>query len=426
MPTRLCTSLALLLALAGCPRHDDRGAASAAVAAAPPVPAPPTASPAPAAPAKNIPRPADTLDRETRARYRAALADGRALHRKGDYRAAMAAFERALAIDPDDPRALAELGWAAFFARDLDVAEARTRAALARTVDAGGKGSVLYNLGRIAEERGDSAEAVALYRQSLHERPNDTVRDRLARLDPAAVTVYDALTPIPLRGPFSTLEKFCAGHTTLDGESVPCDPAAPFPDEVYEGPTALPAGEGPILAARVLWAAGTTSPTLASEVLVHLAIRTAQGWFVGPPVGDIYNPGAFGIHASMKATALELEDLVAGGAPELAYRFSLDRYDSDLGLNEYESTTERALVVCGIGASGAPSCTGAITLEVGSERAILFPDQDEPGMKHEGLYANHYTLTATFAPDGQLALQGAEPLPESARRLLGAHPLRFP
>lgn len=422
MSTSLRLSSGLLVIALGC----TATAPPPPPAATAPAPVPAAAPLAPAAPAAAKKGPVDTLGKEARASYRAALVEGRALHHKGDYRAAIAAFERALAIDPDDPRALAELGWAAFFVPDLDLAEAKTRAALDRTVEAKGKGAALYNLGRIAEQRGKTAEAIALYQQSLRERPNGTVRDRLATLDLAAATAHDVLTPVTLRGPFTTLKEYCAGHTTHDGATIPCDPDAAFPSEVYEGPTAIPRGEGPILEARVLWAPGVAAPSTEAEVLVMLAIRTEKGWFVSPTVADVYNPGAFGIHGSMTARSLELADLVAGGAPELSYRFVSNHYDSDMGINEYDDTSETSLVICGIGASGKPSCTGAIPQEFRSERAILFPEDDEPGAKHEGLYETHYALRTTIAADGTITIASDDAVTDTVRPLLGARRLMFP
>lgn len=420
MPTLRRVLSALLVTAFGCtapPRVDTAPAAAAA----------PAADAAPPAPPAKVPdAPGETLGKEARARYRVALAEGRELHRKGEYRPAIAAFERALAIDPDDPRALAELGWAAFFAGDLELAEDKTRAALQRSADAKNRGAALYNLGRIAEQRGQRADAIARYQESLRERPNDAVRERLARLDAGVARAREVLTPAPLRGPFASLKAFCAGREARDAVASPCDPEAPFPAEVYEGPTELARGWGPILAARVLWTAGPSARTPEAEVLVHLAIRTEQGWFVSEPVADIYNPGAFGIHASLTATALELADLVAGGPPELVYRFVLGRDDSDMGLNEIESTSARSLVICGIGPSGAPSCTGALPLEVRSERSVFLPEEDEPGVRHEGLFNTHYTITETIAPEGGITLASADDLPEALRPLLGTRPLRFP
>jgi Flp pilus assembly protein TadD len=45
------------------------------------------------------------------AAYRDAMAEGRKLERLGDHTGAIRAFERAVAVRPDDAAALSELGW---------------------------------------------------------------------------------------------------------------------------------------------------------------------------------------------------------------------------------------------------------------------------------------------------------------------------
>ena len=62
----------------------------------------------------------------------AAVAKGRELEGKGKHAEAIAAYEQALAITPDDELANAELGWAAFQVKDYKRAEAATRMAIAR------------------------------------------------------------------------------------------------------------------------------------------------------------------------------------------------------------------------------------------------------------------------------------------------------
>lgn len=430
MPAPTRPLLAALLLLTACSSSKDEAAPVPTGAPKPALAAStkPTASAAtaPSSANKKPAPPVDKLSKEDRARYRAALAEGRTQHKKGDYKAAMAAFEKALAIDPDDPRALAELGWAAFFAKDLETAEAKTQAALQRTRDANGRGSVLYNLGRIAEERGKKDEAVALYQRSLRERPNTTVRDRLAKLDPASAEVFDMLTPRPLEGPFKTLDAYCKAHPTVDGADITCDPLKPIPDS-YTGATKAPMGKGPVLEARVIWTGENNGSDWISNVNIHLGIQTKDGWFVSAPVTTIYNPGAFGINESVPAATLDLGDAIPGGAPELTYRFTHQRYDSDMGVNEVETSKDESLVVCSIGASGKPSCAGPMLLAMDARRMVLFPDQDEPGATHEGLYETKWSLDQAFLPDGQIELKvkGSDQLPEAYKRLPGAHPLRF-
>ena len=68
-------------------------------------------------------------------RYEAIMDEGTKAAKKCDHAAAVAAFDRALAIRPNDQAALTDQGWSAFQMHALDRAEAVTRKAIA----AGGK-----------------------------------------------------------------------------------------------------------------------------------------------------------------------------------------------------------------------------------------------------------------------------------------------
>ncbi|MFO0747371.1 MAG: tetratricopeptide repeat protein [Myxococcota bacterium] len=69
-------------------------------------------------------------------------------------------------------------------AAELDEARATCAEALRRKPSDATRGAILFNLGLIAEKRGDPAEARRLYRESLAARPNATVRKRLDALGP--------------------------------------------------------------------------------------------------------------------------------------------------------------------------------------------------------------------------------------------------
>jgi len=119
-------------------------------------------------------------------RYEAIMDEGAKAAKKGDNAAAVAAFDRALAIRPNDQAALTDQGWSAFQMHALDRAEAVTRKAIAARGDSRRTAAAQYNLGRILEERGNKAGAVAAYQESIKLRPNRVVSARLAGLDPAA------------------------------------------------------------------------------------------------------------------------------------------------------------------------------------------------------------------------------------------------
>src|SRR5215470_3007299 len=112
-----------------------------------------------------------------------ALADPKGLLRKGrdlqgakKYAEAIAAFEEALKLQPDDPTVLGELGWTAYLMKDYAKAKDATQKAIARQPAPNIRGAALYNLGLIDEAKGDTAGAVTAYTESLRARPNATVR----------------------------------------------------------------------------------------------------------------------------------------------------------------------------------------------------------------------------------------------------------
>ena len=120
-----------------------------------------------------------------------ALNEGRKLVKAGDFAGGIAKYEALLAIDPHYGPALGELGWAEFNAEKYDDAQAHTQRALAETDDANKRGMLLYNLGRIAEARGQSEAALGHYQASLAARPNDVVAKRLAELQAVSPTPVD-------------------------------------------------------------------------------------------------------------------------------------------------------------------------------------------------------------------------------------------
>lgn len=127
-------------------------------------------APVKAEPSKTLARPDPTKARAARLARRQfgeALDEGRTASRAGDRARAALAFERALAMRPVDPQALCEAGWAHFQAGDLERASARLTRAVHGLDAATGAGeprtlaACLYNLGRVAEERGPRDEALA-------------------------------------------------------------------------------------------------------------------------------------------------------------------------------------------------------------------------------------------------------------------------
>ncbi|HUS64537.1 MAG TPA: tetratricopeptide repeat protein [Kofleriaceae bacterium] len=384
------------------PKHEDAPPAPVAVADAGAVRA----------------RPA-SLSPEARTRYREALARGRAASKKGAHAAAVAAFDEALAAAPGDPRALSELGWAAFHAGDLARALRATQESIAGAQDPAVRAASLYNLGRIFEARRQPLRAADAYRDSLALRENATVRARLLTLAPDT-PANQPLAATALDGPYPTLAAWCESNRAADADE-PCDPdgAATFTHEVAR------------LRPRGAWRELRFFQVGYDEACA-LAIRTRAGWFVAPSVLECREMGGRW-DRSVSAERLELTDVVPGGAPELVATFSSD-YNSNVtegftdlpgvdpdSLMVLENLHEDLLLVCGSTAAGPPACLPAVVL---ASEVSFSAEPATPSIEHL-LEPTSFKLTHRF-DGGALHLTRARgSVPSELSPLLGRHPLSF-
>ncbi len=425
----------LLLSLVGCsptPAPGAPGEAPAATAgtrapagAASALATPAAATPGgatPAAEAPPAPKPDVALTPEQRRAYLAALDAGRKAHRAKDYAAAVAAFDAALALQPDDARPLAERGWARFQGGQLPEAEADARAALARTTDARLLGGTWYNLGRVLEAQAKPEDAASAYRTSLGFRPNDTVAKRLAGLPGG---VRDPYTATPMRGPYPTLDAWCAARVAAgraegpDAPAVVCDGGGGPLGESYDGPATAAGGpfqEVRVLAvARPLFDDGPADGP--GERSFALAVRTAAGWYTRDDIVAAYNPGAFGIFQAVNGDALAVEN------DRVRFAYTHNRHDSDLGLNEVQTDDDSFVVVCAVGPQG-PSCVDPIVTATRSAREILMEDEpEEPGTEHT-LFSRAWVGAARVTPEGAVEVTG--PPNADLPGHVGTHRLVFP
>ena len=123
-----------------------------------------------------------------------ALEEGRRKSRVKDFFGALSAFDRALALAPDDARVLSEVGWAALNAGDLTRADAANRRALANVKEKTLRAQILYNAGRVAEAKKDSEAARKAYAESLALRDNAEVKKRLDGVSGSGATAASSCT----------------------------------------------------------------------------------------------------------------------------------------------------------------------------------------------------------------------------------------
>lgn len=322
-------------------------------------------------------------------RFRQIMAEAVKAAKKGKHAAAMAAYDRALAIKPDDQAALTDQGWSAFQLRVYDRAEAITRRAIAAEGTDRRAAAAQYNLGRILEARGDRDGAIAAYVSSLEIRPNRVVREQLAKLDPAAAAQMDPLKPTDMLGPFARLEDFCKTREERDRGGCP----TPKPDVA---PAKL---VPPYHAVSWIQAGGQC----------FVAMKLGRGWFVEPRGMGCEEDAEW----RMLAVSLELTQLVPGGNPEVVLATTTEDFELELNdegfVKSYPKSCTGALLVCGVPDKDVPRC---LSLQTG-------------GASYCGTGWT-WQLEPVFSAGNQLEVKGTGNLDADARALTGRRKLVFP
>ncbi len=120
--------------------------------------------------------------------YKAArkqIARGRKLSAKKELPQAVAAFERALELNPDSATAACEAGYAELRQGNLDRAQRFLELGLQLPLTAKKEAACRFNLGLVEEKRGETERALREYKRSLTLRDSKAVHARIARLSPS-------------------------------------------------------------------------------------------------------------------------------------------------------------------------------------------------------------------------------------------------
>ncbi len=353
------------------------------------------------------------------ARFREGLKRGRALAGRGDLDGAVAAFQEALAAMPEEPRALDELGVAAWRKKDLPFAEKTLRRAVEVQADPRKRAAALYNLGRVLEDKADKAGAVAAYTRSLRDRPNKVVRERLGALDAAAAAALDPLTPKEMEGPFPSVKAWCKEQKKdckrepddVDGEGKP---KKPF-EWSCQAMQKIAGAAAPLLEAQLVSTSCRDDDRERDDILHLLAVRLADGWHFFQ-VGEAHESMRQSDEVSSKG---EVKALGAGGAVRIVVRTS--NASAYRGMNH--SVTTR-MVIAGVGASGKPSATAPF---------VIATDADEDDEETFATRAHHQgELPVSFLPDDTVEIgapvkkKGHPFDADTLGALVGRHRLAFP
>lgn len=339
-------------------------------------------------------------------RFLVLLNEGRE-HVKGQrYPEGIAKLKEALKIDPANPTALGELGWAHFKAGELERARAVTDRALALQRLPKKRAMLLYNLGRVEEEEGSKEAALSAYKRSLSLRENKTVRGRMEALEAEDVGIMA----------YDKAEELCPGiKSDWDCEDEQCECSAlglMTPDD---------AAGGGIEGYDILTVKGFTVGEVDAD---HLVV------FEGGKVVDVgivanrWSPGAFGIDNDGKVTRAEFVREGPGVGARLVVESVNHHKDSDMGTNAWTESTTHELVFCAdLGAGKRSACLKMTT--AGSQLLDrLFEDQPAPPEEDYGkMGETAWALDWSVAGDKlKFAVrEGKSHVPERMRELIGTH-----
>jgi tetratricopeptide (TPR) repeat protein len=317
--------------------------------------------------------------------FREQLAAGRQAVKDKKYAEGIAALEAALKIDPNHAATLAELGWAAYLAGDLDKARRNTELAIAGDASDRTRGAALYNLGRILEDRGDKDGAAAAYQRSLALRPNDVVQQRLGGLTAAGATTvghecdFEARPGRPPQDLCAALvrtlatDELFSGHECVEGDTEPGEVAVDAGGTPYGGEpqTKIDLEVDGIKVAH--FGVRNLMEMGGSDDALYLAVLHADRWSL-ISLGSAYNPGIGYIGESFEIAAVEAKDVVPGGRPEVVITLARERHDGDYGANSSENSSDRIVTVLGLDGD-APRWLGAFEVSAVEETAAMLDDE---------------------------------------------------
>lgn len=162
---------------------------------------------------------------EVKAAFSEALNEGRAKTTAKEFEAAIAAFDRALTTIPEHPRALSGRGYTRLLAGDLDAAETDLRAALVAPGTPELEAAIAFNLGLVAEKRGDLERARGYFAMANTLRPSKAAAAKLAAAKTCPVELLRDEVKSELYASWRDVWKALAKDEYFDASAPPADEA---------------------------------------------------------------------------------------------------------------------------------------------------------------------------------------------------------
>lgn len=329
------------------------------------------------------------------------LNEGRAAVKDERFDEGIALYRQALKIDPQHPKVLGELGFAALRKGELELAESMTRRAIDLTEGTKGLGALYYNLGRIEEQRGKIAEARAAYERSLHVRPgNEVVEGKLAGLGDASGGP----------GPDSAAALCAELHREWECYASEAEvDALPEEEREYAGlcqcaidkQISEGSGESFIVAAALLKIEGMLGIGGGIDER-YLAIQTrGQGWQLRGMVVTNYTPGVMGISNEGKVESFAFEELAASPGQELRLVTHNAEIDTDMGVNLIHQHDVGQTLICLASSKSAGEC-GELVSSFSSGTEQLFDEEPIEPVDAADIGTSSWKVEIAFS-DGQVS-----------------------
>lgn len=371
---------------------------------------------------------------QAKARFTEHLATGRKAVKAKEFATGIAELEKAKKISPTNSSVLGELGWAYFQNGELEKAERELKLSLSYVTKDGTKGAVLYNLGRVEEQRGKRELAADLYRQSVAVRQNDVVQKRLDSLGLGdeinhAECVFSEPNSVPSDLCQAVADRLNAEQAAADWtcEYNPTEQTQRGDDEQV----AVAAGES---AYSTVFALSTGEFKATVFSLWDRELLMTEQFFVAVVLGDQYwvdalqmveHPGVGYADSNMNEVKLTAKEVNGRGHPEIVVSWSTGWHDMDPGIEYMEDGSHRGEAVISID-DGKPAWLGVFSLERQHEAGDMDPDEwgamksdsEKSGYRYSIAYDGEGAVTVTHeAGDADAGMKvGAYPITESVVR----------
>jgi tetratricopeptide (TPR) repeat protein len=338
------------------------------------------------------------------------LAEGRKLTKDKKYKEAVVELEKALAIHDSDAKVLSELGYAALLDKDLERSQKASEKALKTTTDPKLRASVLYNLGRVHEEKGDKAAASESYAASLALRDSDAVKKRLEGLGEQKKRVEPCTAAFPKVDDLCECLKKSDDLLSLDGART-CAPKKAD------------------LASDRLSVVEVGTNAVGMNAVDVLVAKDASGFRMVARLGERYEPGAFGVHNEAKLVGAQAKKV--GDTTVVAVKFVENHADSNLAGLELCTDDVTTEVLCVL--DSMTVCPLRIPVETQAScgpGVELGPDEKDPEVLEmmkavkDGAFKRGAKTSWTVDDQGKVTVKLESGSPDALPRgLVGTHAL---